>query len=44
MSEFEELYYKQEGIYVPMDPNEFYKDVVENVQKPSKDLSIPPKL
>ena len=35
MSEFEELYYKQEGLYEPMDPNKFYNDVVENVQKPS---------
>ena len=36
MSEFEELYYKQEGLYTPMDPNKFYEDVVENVQNPSE--------
>ncbi len=35
MSEFEEQYYKWEGLYEPMDPNKFYNDVVENVQKPS---------
>jgi len=38
MSEFEELYYKQEGLYEIMDPNKFYDDIqdnVENVQKPS---------
>jgi hypothetical protein len=36
MSEFEELYYKQEGLYEIMDPNKFYEDVVENVQKQSE--------
>ncbi len=38
MTEFEELYYKQEGLYEIMDPNKFYDDIqdnVENVQKPS---------
>jgi hypothetical protein len=38
MSEFEELYYKQEGLYEIMDPNKFYDDIqdnVEDVQKPS---------
>jgi hypothetical protein len=36
MSEFEKEYYRREGLYEIMDPNEFYKDVVENVQKPSE--------
>jgi hypothetical protein len=36
MSEFEKEYYRREGIYEIMDPNEFYKDVVENVQKQSE--------
>jgi hypothetical protein len=37
-TEFEELYYKQEGLYEIMDPNKFYDDIeeyVENVQKQS---------
>ena len=39
MTEFEELYYKQEGLYEIMDPNKFYDDIpdnVEYVQKPSE--------
>ena len=36
MTEFEELYYKWEGKYIPLDPEKFYADIeeyVENVQK-----------
>ena len=39
MTEFEEEYYRIEGIYSPMDPNKFYDDIpdnVEYVQKPSE--------
>ena len=36
MSEFEKEYYRREGLYEIMDPNKFYEDVVDNVQKPSE--------
>lgn len=35
MTEFEKEYYAKEGLYEPMDPNIFYGDNVENVQKES---------